>query len=179
MQPLHASGASATGLRCSPCMLWACSAAHRHISQYGHVVQVRGLPCRQGRETTEDEPGPNAPNPNPKHGYALSRVNLLVSYSARAEFVWRYRLEATNTVNQVRSPDRIRVKKNMYSVKLKPKMRNANLTLTLTLRLSTTPDTAPLPCTAATLPYTQQPLMSPSYDKIANSNPNSSNDHTA
>ena len=34
------------------------------------------------------------------HGSVLSRVNLLVSFSAWAELVWRYRLEVTNTVNR-------------------------------------------------------------------------------
>ena len=34
-----------------------------------------------------------------EHGFAFSRVNLLVSFSAWAELVRRYLLEVTNTVN--------------------------------------------------------------------------------
>ena len=39
-------------------------------------------------------------------GSALSRVHLLVSFSASAELVWRYPLEVTITVNRIRSLDR-------------------------------------------------------------------------
>ena len=50
-----------------------------------------------------------------EHGFALSRVNLLVSFSAWAELVWRYGLEVTNTVNQVRSPGRVQVCEKSWS----------------------------------------------------------------
>ena len=35
-----------------------------------------------------------------EHESAISRVNLLVSFSVWAELVWQFRLEVTNIVNQ-------------------------------------------------------------------------------
>ena len=62
-----------------------------------------------------------------EYGSGLSRMNLLVSFSAWAVLVWRYRLEVKNTVNRVRSLDRVRVK-------------TRSLTPTPTLTLAVNPD---------------------------------------
>ena len=65
-----------------------------------------------------------------EHGSAFGRVNLLVSFSAWAQLIWRYLLEVTKTVNPSSIPGST-LKKLFESLTLTP-----TLILTLTLTLS-------------------------------------------
>ena len=63
-----------------------------------------------------------------EHGSVFKSRQPVVSFSAWAEFVWRYRLEVTNSVYRVRSLDHVRVK-NISNISLHPAASNESETL--------------------------------------------------